>query len=216
MEEKVEEKKNKKSIWKKIIIILLILAIIGGGVFLYFKVFKNGNGTIEEANVQDKIELYDYVLYDNVTEYYKEEFKKLKKMSSDKNLTNEEQAKQVAKLYVIDLFSINYKSNKYEVTSSQYFYSKKQKMHTDKVVDTLYTMVEDNYNNDRKQELPEVSNVEIVNTTESTYNINDKDREAYIVELKIEYVKDLGYDKHSQVTLVVEGDNLSVVNYKAL
>ena len=214
MEEKVEEKK-KKSIWKILLIIILILAVIAGGVFLYFKVFKK-SGSIEEANVQDKIELYDYVLYDNVTDYYKEEFKKLKKMSNDDNLSNDEQAKQVAKLYVIDLFSINYKLNKYEVTSSQYFYSIKQKMHTDKVVDTLYNMVEDNYNNDRKQELPEVSNVEIINLTKGVYNINDRERESYIVELKIEYVKDLGYDKHAQVIMVIEGDNLSVVNYKAL
>ena len=110
----------------------------------------------------------------------------------------------------------NDKINKYEVTSSQYFYSKVQKMHTSKVIDTLYNYVEDNYNGDRKQELPEVTDVEIVNLKNDVYMKGDKEKESWVVELKITYAKDLGYDKHSQVTMITEGDNMSVVNYKAL
>lgn len=221
MENKIENikklKKEKKKAWLKGIgLIIIVFIIVGAALFLYGKVFKNGNGEIEEANVKDRIELYDYVLYDNVTGYYTDEFKKLKEMSKDEELPDEDLAKQVAKLYVIDLFSINYKTNKYEVTSSQYFHHKRQDMHTQKVIDTLYNLVEDNYNNDRKQELPEVTNVEVVNITKDYYLKGDSEKKCWIAELKITYAKDLGYDTHSQVTMIKDGDNMAVVNYTKL
>ena len=213
----MEDKKNKKKSWLKgILLILVVFAIAGACLILYGKIFKNGNGDPEEANVKYRIDLYDYVLYDDAPKYYTDEFKKLDDMSKDKDLKDEDHASQVAKLYVIDLFSISYKLNKYEVTSSQYFHSRKRDMHTAKVVDTLYNMVEDNYNGDRKQELPEVTNVEVTNVVEGTYEFGSKEKSSWVVDLEITYAKDLGYDKKCQVTLIADKKNYSVVNYKAL
>lgn len=217
LDNKKKLKKQKKKDWiKGILLVIVVFIIAGAALFLYGKIFKNGDADIEEANIKDKIELYDYVLYDNVTEYYTQEFNKLKEMSKDDDLSDEDLAKQVAKLYLIDLFSINYKSNRYEVTSSQYFYYKKKDMHTQKVIDTLYNLVEDNYNGDRKQELPEVSNVEVISAKKDYYLKGEAEKKCWIIELKIEYVKDLGYDNHSQVTLIKDGENMAVVNYKKL
>ena len=136
------------------------------------------------------------------------EFNTLKDLQDD-----EEIASQVAKLFVIDLYSINYKINKYEVTSVQYFYSTKREMHRQKVLDNFYTFVEDNSYNDRKQDLPEVKNVEVTSTKKDKYKLGEEKVDSYVVELSIEYVKDLGYDKKAEVTLVHDGDNISVVSY---
>ena len=217
MEEQENIKKNKKGKKRKtFLIILLILIIACSGLFVYYKFFMRHGLEDEDARVIDKIDLYDYRIYENATEYYKEEFRKLKKMSTDEDLKDEDHASQVAKLFVIDLFSINYKLNKYEITSSQYYYSKKQDMYTQKVLDTIYNMVEDNYNLDRKQELPEVTNVEVTNIKEDKYELGSKNKDCWVVEMNITYAKDLGYDKKCQVILVADGKNYSVVNYKAL
>ena len=109
---------------------------------------------VNKVSAYDYIEKYGYVLNDNVTTYYKDEFQKLKGLEEEDKISE-----QVAKLFVIDLFSINYKVNKYEVTSAQYYYSDKREMFRNKVIDQLYNFVIDNSYDDRKQELPEVKEV---------------------------------------------------------
>ena len=136
------------------------------------------------------------------------EFNKLKDLDDDKEI-----ASQVAKLFVIDLFSIKYKVNKYEVTSVQYFYSTKRDMHRQKVLDEFYTFVEDNSYGDRDQELPEVKNVEVTNIKTDKYKLDEEKVDSYVVDLSIEYVKDMGYDKKGEVILVKDGNNISVVSY---
>ncbi len=219
MEEKKKNKQKKKDWMKGIFLIILLFVIAGIVLIIYGKV--QGIKKQEEVvvtNVYDSIEKYGYEINDNVTDYYKQEFAKLKDMTEE-----EEIAKQVAKLFVIDLYSINYKINKYEVTSTQYFYSDKRDMHRSKVLDTIYKLVHDNSYDDRKQELPEVSNVEVKKVEKSTFEIENEDkkdknknkRESYVVLLKIEYVKDLGYDDEAEVTLIKDGDNnISVVKLR--
>lgn len=205
-------KKQKRKDWIKGIFLILILFIIAGLVLYgYGYLMKSKNEVINSTKVSDSIDKYGYTLNDNVTEYYKQEFKKLKDIEDDKDI-----ATQIAKLFVIDLYSINYKINKYEVTSTQYFYSDKKEMHRQKVIDTIYKYVEDNSYDDRKQDLPEVSEVIVKKEEENTYKIGDEKKDAYVVTLGISYVKDLGYDKLAEVTLVKEGEKYSVVSYDAM
>lgn len=205
-------KKQKRKDWIKGIFLILILFIIAGLVLYgYGYLMKSKNEVINSTKVSDSIDKYGYTLNDNVTEYYKQEFKKLKDIEDDKDI-----ATQIAKLFVIDLYSINYKINKYEVTSTQYFYSDKKEMHRQKVIDTIYKYVEDNSYDDRKQDLPEVSEVIVKKEEENTYKMGDEKKDAYVVTLGISYVKDLGYDKLAEVTLVKEGEKYSVVSYDAM
>lgn len=205
-------KKQKRKDWIKGIFLILILFIIAGLVLYgYGYLMKSKNEVINSTKVSDSIDKYGYTLNDNVTEYYKQEFKKLKEIEDDKDI-----ATQIAKLFVIDLYSINYKINKYEVTSTQYFYSDKKEMHRQKVIDTIYKYVEDNSYDDRKQDLPEVSEVIVKKEEENTYKMGDEKKDAYVVTLGISYVKDLGYDKLAEVTLVKEGEKYSVVSYDAM
>ena len=209
----MELKKQKRKDWiKGILLIVLLFAVAFVVLYIYGYIQRTGEEIVNKTNEFDKIEKYGYVLYDNATDYYKAEFSKLKEMENDEDI-----ASQVAKLFVIDLYSIDYKINKYEVTSSQYFYSSKREMHRQKVLDNFYNFVEDNSYADRKQELPEVKNVEVLKNEKDTYKLGDKSVDSYVISLKIEYVKDMGYDKKSVVTLVKDGEtNISVVSYKAL
>ena len=210
--ELLKHRKQKKKDWMKGILLIILLFIIAGFVLIIYGKIQGVKKQEEVVvtNVLDSIDKYGYSINDNVTSYYKEEFAKLKEMTDE-----EEIAKQVAKLFVIDLYSINYKINKYEITSAQYFYSEKRDMHKDKVLDTIYKLVEDNSYEDRKQELPEVKNVEIEKSEKSKFKMGDKNVDSYVVTLKIEYVKNMGYDNEAEITLVKDGENnISVVKHR--
>lgn len=204
--------KQKRKDWLKGILLILVLFLIAGLVlYIYGYIMKNKNEAVNTTKVYDSIEKYGYTLNDNATDYYKKEFAELKNIENEKDV-----ATQVAKLFVIDLYSINYKINKYEVTSMQYFYSDKRDMHRQKVLDTIYKYVEDNSYDDRKQDLPEVSEVIVKEEKEEQYKMGNEKKDAYVVTLGISYVKDMGYDKLAEVILVKDGDNLSVVSYDAM
>ena len=168
---------------------------------------------VNVSKVENTIEKYGYAINDNASDYYKSEFEILKELAKNDDATEEEIVKQVAKLYVIDLLSLQEKINKYEVTCSQYFYSDKRSMNTQKIIDNFYNLIQDNAYNDRKQELPSVKNVEVTNYGTDKYKMNDTTVNSYDVTLKVEYQKDLGYDKNVAVTLVKDGNNYSVVTY---
>ena len=204
--------RQKRKDWFKGIILIIVLFLIAGlALYGYGYIMRNKNEAVNTTKVYDSIEKYGYTLNDNATDYYKKEFVKLKELENDKDI-----ATQVAKLFVIDLYSINYKINKYEVTSMQYFYSDKRDMHRQKVLDTIYRYVEDNSYDDRKQELPEVSEVIVKEEKEDKYKMENDKKDAYVVTLGISYVKDMGYDKLAEVTLIKDGDNYSVVSYDAM
>ena len=98
----------------------------------------------------------------------------------------------------------------------QYFYSDKKDMHRQKVLDTIYKYVEDNSYGDRNQELPEVKEVIVKKEKDDKYKMGDEQKDAYVVTIGITYVKDMGYDKLAEVTLVKDGNNFSVVSYDSM
>jgi len=73
-------------------------------------------------------------------------------------------------------------------------------------MDTIYSSVADNTYGDRKQDLPEVKSVETVSTEEQEYKINDESNTCYLVKLKIDYTKKLGYDDEASVVVCKEND----------
>ena len=213
---KDEVKLKKKKRKKKVLLILVLIIIVVGGILVYNFKFKNKNGSsknVVTVKVVDSLDDYGYSISDKDSKYYKSEFEILKELAKNDDATEEEIVKQVAKLYVIDLLSLQEKINKYEVTCSQYFYSDKRSMNTQKIIDNFYNLIQDNAYNDRKQELPSVKNVEITNYDTDKYKMNDTTVNSYDVTLKVEYQKDLGYDKNVAVTLVKDGNNYSIVTY---
>ncbi|MBE6159026.1 MAG: hypothetical protein E7159_04295 [Firmicutes bacterium] len=209
---KKSRNKQKRKDWMKGLMLAAIIFLIAFVIlYIYGYLSRSKDELVNKVNAYDSIEKYGYVLNDNVTTYYKDEFQKLKAMEDEQEI-----AEQVAKLFVIDLFSINYKVNKYEVTSAQYYYSDKREMFRNKVIDQLYNFVIDNSYDDRKQELPEVKEVTITDTKKDTYKLGDEKRECYVVKVSISYVKNLDYDNKAKIVLVKDNNNMSVVSYEAL
>lgn len=205
---KNNKKKNRKKriVIIKIIIMLISLFLVAGITLYFYGRLNRKQEPINVSKVENTIESYGFIINDNASSYYKQEFENLKNMLKQETWEKEEEAKLIAKLYTIDLLSLNNKINKYEVTSSQYFYPDKREMHTTKILDTFYNLLEDNAYDDRKQELPEVSQVEITSIEEDTYFIDKEEYKCYVITENINYVKDLDYPTSAKV-IVIEDNN---------
>lgn len=211
------EKKKKKSRKKKIFVILLIIVMIGViGYFGYQYLKGLGNKDAVEIKVLDSNDVYGYSLKDNDSKYYQQEYENLKNILKADSVDSKEYATQVAKMFVIDLYTMTTKVNKYDIGGSEFFYKDKEEMFEQKVMDTLYYSLLDNTYGDRKQELPEVKEVTIESFEATTYELNGEDVDAYLIKLKISYVKDLKYDSVASVVVCQESDGIrwSVVDYQ--
>lgn len=203
---KTEKEKKKSKVKVLLISLVAVVLLVGGGFALWKFVFNADDKVKQEMKEIDKLENYGYVLMDTDTKYFKSEFANLKEIVKSDNVDSKSYSTQVAKMFVIDLYTINTKVNKYDIGGTEYYHVDKKNMFEQKVMDTLYSSLLDNTFGDRKQELPEVSGVEVVSTKEGTFTLNDTKVDSYEVVLTISYVKDLGYDKKVSVVVVQEND----------
>lgn len=201
--------KRKYKVW----LVVLVLLIICLSIICLYRIFNPVEDREKiQVNVLDTISEYDYKIDDRDSSYYKSEFEKLK------NILNEEidykvYSEQIAKMFIIDLYSIGTKVNKYDVGGLEFYHSNKKGMHELKVRDTLYDLLEDDSYGDRNQELPIVKSVEIISSLEDVYKLGDEEVPAYKIILKWDYEKDLGYDKEATIYVVKDGIKQSVVSF---
>lgn len=201
---------------KKVLIILLVLIFLYciGGVI--YSLFINTDVKEEEEKIIT-ISNFDYEINEkNVGSLYINEFKKLKNNLESDEINYKDYVDSISKLYIIDLYSLNDKINKYDVTSVQYVNNESQENFKLKVSETIYKYIEDNSNNDRKQELASVVEVIIKNVENTNYLIGEKEYEAYNVTLEWLYEKDLGYDTNAILTLIKDENVISVVSEKRI
>ena len=245
MSKKLRKVNTKKSKKKLVIIIIIVLLVLGVSGFFGYKYFFVDNKKKVNIKVLDSIDKYGYSLSDRDSTYYKEEFEKLKKILNEKEINTKEYATEVARLFVIDLYTMSTKVNKYDVGGREFFNSNRVDMYDLKVMDTIYNTMSDDTYGDRKQELPEVSKVNTESVEESSYKFiedvivdvntgkrscrdgyevsqNDSNKcvkdveKVYVVNLTMEYKKDLDYDTEASVVVAKEetSDRWSVVEYK--
>lgn len=213
MSRRKENKKRRIALIKIVVILACLFLVAGTALYFVGRLIRKPE-IVNVSKVENTIESYNYIINDNASNYYKDEFEKLKDMLNSDTWDKLEEAKLIAKLYTIDLLSLNNKINKYEVTSSQYFYPSKKEMHTSKVIDTFYNLLEDNAYDDRKQKLPEVSNVSVSNTLEDTYILDEEEYPCVVVDLDITYKEDLGYPTTVKVILILDNDKYYVVSFE--
>lgn len=204
---KTEQQKQKSKIKKVLTILLIVILIAGGIVAVWNFVFKDDNKEAQSIKELAKLEEYGYTLTDSDSKYFKSEFEVLEKILEAESIDEKEYVTQVAKMFVIDLYSLNTKVNKYDIGGGEYYHSAKKAMYEQKVMDTLYSTLLDNTFGDRKQELPEVKNVEVKNVEEDTYEIDKAKYDSYVVDLEITYVKSMGYDEKVTATLIKEDNS---------
>jgi hypothetical protein len=225
LKDTVEKDDNKKvNKIKRIIIILIVLLVFGGLLYLAFS-NKDDKRHKTEVTVLDALDEYGYTLSDADSELFKTEFNKLKEVLKSSPRDDKLYSEQVAKLFVIDVYTMSTKFNIYDVGGNEFFYSSKVKMFEQKLIDTMYSTMEDNTYGDRKQELPEVKSITVDSVEETTYEKVDKvdgkevkeKVDGYKLVLSWDYVKDLGYDTKGIVTVVKDGDlKYSVIEFNTV
>lgn len=194
------------------LIIILLVAILSLLVYSCIKLTKSDDK--QEVEKLDNIPSYGYSLDKRDTKLMKDEFKELKKVLSSEDVNYEDYAKSLSKLFVIDLFTIDNKINKYDVPCLEYILEDNIDNFSNNVSDTLYKYVIDNTNKKRNQELPQVSSVivENVEVLESSYK--DEPYEGYKVNVEWTYLKDLGYDTSGIIKLIKKNNKLYVIGYE--
>ena len=195
----------------KIALILIIILIIIVTLFMALKFFLK-NEPAEPVKVVDSIENFSYTLDDRDTELMKNAYNELKEVLNN-DIDYEKYAELLAKLFVIDLFTMNNKVNRYDVGSTEYVYPDSVDNFKTNVEDTIYKTMENNSNGKRKQDLPEVKSITLEKITEDTYEIGEETYDSYVVSLNWEYVTDYGYDDTATITLIELNDQLYVTEY---
>ncbi len=221
--QKNKEKKEKNPLVKKAVvfsvIILLVMVLIALALIFLFKGDDKKTETVEKKTLST-LEKYGYTLDDMDTELYKTEFNILKTNLESEKVDFEAYAKSIAKLFTIDLFTMDNKINKYDVGGKEFIYPANVDNYSLKVEDTIYNNLEDNSKGTRKQSLPVVKSVDVSIKTgtfeykpDSDKSINKK-YDAYIAKVSIEYEKKLDYPSSIELTIIKEDDKLYVANIK--
>ncbi len=202
----------------KILLALIVVAILVGGFVVWDSFIKPKTG---KSKVVDSIKNgdIDYVVSDTDTKLFKENFSELKKILSAKEIDNKKYAETVAKLFVIDFFTLSNKTSKNDVGGVQFVYGGYQKDFIDGARDSIYKQVHSLVTDDKSnKDLPTVTKVKVYEVEEiKPYNMFDfeveffkEDEVGYIINLSWEYSDDNAFQREATIIVVPDGNKLSV------
>ena len=197
-----------------LIIIFLLLAI--GAAYLSSKYFFNNFKKKKYTVVVDNINNYGYTLDKRDTKLMENKFDELKKVLKSKDVDFKIYSELIAQLYVIDLYTIDNKVNKYDVPCLEYLFPDQVEKFKSMIKWEFYSKIEDNSDKKRTQELPVVKDISVTNTEDTTYDINGESKTGYLITLEWTYEKDLGYDKKAMVTTVIDDNKVYVVKHSPI
>ena len=202
--------KNKKL---KILGILLVIIIFLSTGFLYLKIYNESSAKkVTKISTIDNIKSYNYILNSNASSYYKDLFKELKTILNEEQIKEEEYAKKITQLFISDLFTLSNKITSSDIGGVQYVFADFQEDFVSIAQTGLYSSIKSNVYGDRKQELPEVSEVLILKTEQKNFKYKDKTFEdSYYINVEIKYKKEMGYPTKYQVVLSKNNNKLEIV-----
>ena len=197
---------------KKFLIITLILAFIYsiGGIYYYFFHDDEPKKIKNISEIKD----YNYQLKSSATTLLKKEFNILKEILNTETINEENYASSIAKLFIIDLYTLSNKINKYEVGGSDYIFPSAVDNYKLNVTNTIYKYLENNSDGKRNQELPEVKSIDIENIELIEVKIEDSVYSGYKINLKWDYIIDLEYDNFGEIILIKDNNKYYVTEKK--
>ena len=207
-------KNNKKTNFRKLFLCLILVLLIVGAYFGYNKFFNKK--TVEAPKVVDEIKSFNYVVNEKDTKLFKSLFGDLKGVLNKKEVDNKAYAETIAKLFVVDFFSLENKTSKNDVGGVQFVYSSYQSDFIDYARDGIYKQVTNIIDSNSKQNLPLVTSVKVTNTEEvDPTAIFEKYQGAegskgYEVTVEWEYKNGSGFQTKAVLTIVPDNDKLSV------
>lgn len=201
------KKKYKRLLFTMIIILIVIIVGI-----LTLKFYKSLN--TREIKVIDTVENFDYALEARDTVLYKNIHRELKNNLESDEINYDEYAKEIAKLFIVDLFTLDNKLSPYDVGGLEFVYPDVLDNYKLNVEDTLYKHIETD--SKRKQKLPIVSSIDVDDFTKDEYVIDKDTYPSYVVKLNWSYEHDYGYDTYAAVTLILKDEKVYVVEYQVV
>ena len=197
------KKKRVVNFFKVIIAFLIMVAVI---YIVYTKYPFKKNHKV------DDIKGYHYTIENKDSSIMKDNFALLKEVLLSKEIDYEKYAEFLGKLFVIDLYTLSNKNNKYDVGGVQYVHPDSKDSFKLKVQDTLYKYLEGK--EIRKQKLPTVSKITLDNIESIVYEYHEKEYDAYKLIMSWDYTKDYGYDSQAELILMKDDKYLYVVEFK--
>jgi len=194
---------------------IVIVALI---IFTVYRIFLTEDKTPEnKSTIIDTIEGWGYTLDDRDTQIFKDEFANLKKiLTSSDEIDYDAYALSLAKLFVIDFYTLSNKITKNDVGSLEFMDPRIVDNFKLKAMDTIYKYLENNLDNKRTQELPEVKSIISAELEHTVYKIEGEDIPAIKVTIEWDYIKDMGYDTKAEIIFIRDGKKLVVVDFRAL
>jgi len=194
-------------------IITILFILLGIAIFSYigYVIYNDFFKKVEEDVVIKNLELYGYSLQESDTELYKTEFDNLSNTLNKETIDFEEYAICISKLYVIDFYTLSNKVSNTDIGGLEFIYPELKDNFKLKAKDTIYKYVEVNYNGKREQKLPEVSEVNVEEVTESKYKIGEEEFDSYVVKTRWQYIEDLGYQTSAKLTIIKDSSKLYIV-----
>ena len=206
--------KLKKKVKRMLIIFVVILVLIAAGVgaLIYFETPKKK--AVPEVKIVNEVDKYDYKLKETKSNTYKKMFEELKKILKEEKVDEEAYAKKVAEMFIYDFYTLNDKAAKTDIGGVDFVYSSAVENFLQNAQDTYYKYVESNIYNERKQSLPEVTNITINNVEQKEFAYGDQtDSSAYFVNVTWSYTDEqfADYQKEATIVLIHDDIKLSIV-----
>lgn len=200
-----------KNKYKRLLIIIVILIVILGIIGVTYKLTKKEEK--EVIKVLDVIDGFSYELKETDSKLKKDLFYDLEKILKEDDIDYKLYAELLSKIFVVDVFSLDNKRNKYDIGGLEFILDSEKDKFKTLMSDTLYDIVENNYDGKRTQELPLVNSVNVLECAESKFMFDNEELLAYDIVLEWTYEKDLGYDTASTLKVVKKDNKLYVVSY---
>lgn len=187
---------------KKSIILLELFILLSICIFFIIVYFSNKKEVIK---YKKEIKEYGYYLKDKDNELFEENFNELVIELEKEDIDYESYAKIISKLFVIDFYTLNNKLDKNDIGGVQFIEDSLIENFKLNASNTMYKYILPNYENNRKQELPIVKKVEVIDI---------KKDENYTIELSWEYSKNLDYEDKGIFLIEKKDNKLYVVEKK--
>ncbi len=194
---------------KKVIISLFIIVLVVSSIIALMIIFKPNKE--EEIKIIKSINTYDYKLEENETKLYKDTFNELDGILSSEEVNYEDYAKCIAKLFIIDFYTLDNKLSKNDIGGTDFIKGEMRDNFIEEARSTFYKYLEQKEG--REQTLPEVSEILSVELENTSFTYSDKtvDDDAYKITIKWDYKEDLGYETEANMIIVKEGKKLYIV-----
>jgi len=198
------------------LMIILLLVVLIFVAYLCSRFVFTGRTKKAFSVVVDNIKGYNYTLDERDSKLMRTKFKELKKVLDKKDIDYKEYSSLLSQLFIIDLYDIDRKVNKYDIPCLEYIYNDEVDKFKKLIKYDFYSKLEDNSDGNRKQELPSIKSIEVESIEETSTKVNGVPYKGYLVKLSWEYEKDLGYDSKALITTVVDNDKVYIVKHSPI